>query len=211
MSMHRNPSFYCQACRMQVQLVHHGEHKYQQQDGASKDYVFGHCARCNRVGLVEYEHEADGGAAEPRQLWPSVLRPIDFELPPRVMEAYQETLRCEAAGAWMATAVMARRTLEVVVREFAPDHERFLDGLRALYTKGLISEELCRWGEELRFLGDVGVLPTDPKASHQDAKEALEFLGALLETLYHLREKFRRMQARRQRGRLGADAPERPS
>jgi hypothetical protein len=183
---------------MQVQLIARGEHQ-SAHDGAVKEYVFGHCAKCERVGLVEHERASDGDTWDTRQLYPSQLRPIEFDLPPRVMESYQEALRCESAGAWIATAIMAKRTLEAVVREFAPGEERVFDGLKAIFSKGLISEELYRWGDELRFLGDGSAV-----VGHQDAKEALEFLNALIENLYHLREKFRRMQARRQRGKLFA-------
>jgi hypothetical protein len=184
---------------MQVQLITRGEHHYAHDD-AHKDYVFGHCAKCERVGLVEYERdEPKGEASDARQIWPSSVRPVEFDLPPRVMEAYQEALRCESAGAWIATALMARRTLEAVVRDFAPEQERVLEGLKAMLAKGLISEELYRWGDEIRFLGESGA--SEYPIGHQDAKEALEYLNALIENLYFLREKFKRMQARRQRGK----------
>jgi hypothetical protein len=197
MSTQRNPSFYCPACRMQVQLINRGEHHYAHDD-AHKDYVFGHCAKCDRVGLVEYERdEPEGEASDARQLWPSPVRLVEFDLPPKVMESYQEALRCESAGAWIATALMARRTLEAVVRDFAPEHDRPTEGLKAMLAKGLISEELHRWGDEIRFLGESD--SSERPFGHQDAKEALEFLNALIETLYFLREKFKRMQARRQR------------
>jgi hypothetical protein len=184
---------------MQVQLIMRGEHHYAHDD-AHKDYVFGHCAKCDRVGLVEYERdEPEGEAKDARQIWPSPVRPVEFDLPPRVMEPYQEALRCESAGAWIATALMARRTLEAVVRDFAPEQERPFEGLKAMLAKGLISEELHRWGDEIRFLGESSV--SEYPIGHQDAKEALEFLNALIENLYFLREKFKRMQARRQRGK----------
>jgi hypothetical protein len=198
MSIQRNPSFYCPACRMQVQLITRGEHHYAHDD-AHKDYIFGHCAKCERVGLVEYERdEPEGETSNARQIWPSPVRLVEFDLPPKVLEAYQEALRCESAGAWIAAALMARRTLDAVVRDFAPEQERPSEGLRAMFTKGLISEELHRWGEEIRFLGEVSLQP-EHVIGHQDAKEALEFLNALIENLYFLREKYKRMQARRQR------------
>jgi uncharacterized protein DUF4145 len=206
MTNQRNPSFYCPACRMQVQLITRGEHHYET-ESANKDYIFGHCAKCFRAGLVEYGREgATGDASAARQLWPSPVRLIEFDLPPRVMESYQEALRCESAGAWIATALMARRTLDAVVRDFAPEHERPFEGLKAMLAKGYISEELYRWGDELRFLSEVSAQAADV-VGHQDAKEALEFLHALIENLYFLREKFKRMQARRQRGKQST-APE---
>jgi hypothetical protein len=66
--------------------------------------------------------------------------------------------------------------------------------------KGLISEELSQWGDELRFIGNIGAHPTDDVVTELDSKEALEFLEAIVETIYHLRPKFQAMRLRRARG-----------
>lgn len=54
---------------------------------------------------------------------------------------------------------------------------------------GLISEELLEWSNELRVLRNLGAHATSEKITGQDANEAIDFLQAILETLYHLRPK----------------------
>ncbi|WP_437932571.1 DUF4145 domain-containing protein [Sorangium sp. So ce291] len=191
---------------MQVQLVRDGKSSWSDETIYERIYVLGHCVKCNQTGLVEFAREYPDGEVDSRQLYPTATRPVDLELPPKVMESYTEALKCESAGAWLATAVMVRRTLEAIGKEFDPKAKRLFDGLRSMQQQGLISEELYQWGDELRFLGNIGAHPTEQLISEQDAKEALEFLGAIVETIYHLRDKFKKMQARRKRGAPGATA-----
>jgi len=138
---------------------------------------------------------------EIRQIYPPVRRAVDYKLPSKVEQAYQEALKCESAEAWLATAVMVRRTLEAVGREFDPSVRSPAAGLLAMKEKGIISEEIANWGDALRFLGNIGAHPSDEEISAQDAKDALEFMGAIIETIYHLRPKFQAMKERRAKPR----------
>ena len=96
-------------------------------------------------------------------------------------------------------AVMVRRTLEAIAREFDPDAKTLFKGLHAMKVKGLISEELSQWGDALRFIGNLGAHPTDDEVTKDDAQDAMEFLKAIVETIYDLRPKFKEMVARRQK------------
>ena len=64
---------------------------------------------------------------------------------------------------------------------------------------GIISDELARWGNELRFIGNMGAHPTDDVPTNEDAEDALDFLQAIVETLYVLRLKFQIMHDRRRK------------
>lgn len=66
-----------------------------------------------------------------------------------------------------------------------------------LRAQGVISNELSSWGHELRFLGNVGAHPRDVHVTRLDAEEAIEFLEAIIETIFHLRPKFQAMRDRR--------------
>ncbi|MEQ1568030.1 MAG: DUF4145 domain-containing protein [Myxococcota bacterium] len=130
-------------------------------------------------------------------LFPLNERRLGFQLPTKVKESYDEALRCDEAGANIATAVMVRRTLEAVVFEFDPKSRTLFEALKELKGKGVISDELLRWAHGLRFLGNIGAHPTADVVSDEDANDALDFLQAILETLYHFRPRFQAMQARR--------------
>ncbi|MGC3998040.1 MAG: DUF4145 domain-containing protein [Anaeromyxobacter sp.] len=120
-------------------------------------------------------------------------------MPPRVEESFREATRCEVAGAPLATAVMVRRTLEAIGKEFAPDAKPLFRALHVMKDKGLISDELAQWGDALRFIGNIGAHPTDDVVTSQDAREALDFLVAIVETIYVLRPKFQAMKVRREK------------
>jgi hypothetical protein len=118
-------------------------------------------------------------------------------MPPEVELSYSEAMRCESAEAWLATAVMVRRTMEAVGKDFNPNARNLAEGLKAMFNLGAISNELMEWGTELRFLGNVGAHPGGQRISHQDATDAMEFLAAIIETIYSLRPKFMAMRVRR--------------
>jgi hypothetical protein len=183
-----------------MQLVVDGTHAASPSEGEPVEfYFFGHCVRCRRPGLIgEIETGSEPWDREAMpQLFPAP-RSMSATLPRRVEESFREATRCEVAGAPLATAVMVRRTLEAIGREFAPDAKPLFRALHAMKEKGLISEELAQWGDALRFIGNIGAHPTDDVVTLQDAREALDFLVAIVETIYVLRPKFQAMKARRQ-------------
>jgi hypothetical protein len=190
-------TFHCPNCKSIVQMQVDGKHKEYDSEGPGElEYLFGHCVRCNTSALVR-EWASSPETVEYDQLYPAKVRAHALKLPPRVDVSYKEAILCLDARAWLATAVMVRRTLEAVGKEFDPNARTLLKGLEALHAKGAISDELKAWGTELRFLGNIGAHPSDDEISYHDATEAVEFLNAIIETIYHLRPKFQAMQARR--------------
>lgn len=207
--------FRCPRCKAFVQLKVDGRHfkPLENEEDPHTWLLFGHCVRCNQAGIVEEietgpdQWDREIGA----QIYPPATRSIDFALPPLVEESFQEAIKCESIGAPLATAVMVRRTLEAIARQFDPSAKNLFRGLHAMKEKGLISEELAQWGDQLRFIGNIGAHPTDEdKVTMQDAREAVEFLNAIVETIYHLRPKFQAMQARRQAKKAKPKPPPNP-
>ncbi len=193
--------FWCPGCKAHMQLVIDGVHGWQPEEGDLVTvYRFGHCVRCRRPGLIAELEVGQDEYAPPSQEYPAT-RDVDAQLPPKVEESFREALRCEIAGAPLATAVMVRRTLEAIGRTFDPDARTLAKVLRAMKDKGLISEELAQWGDALRFIGNIGAHPTDDVVTQQDSREALDFLVAIVETIYVLRPKFQKMKARREKAK----------
>jgi hypothetical protein len=162
-------------------------------------HSFGHCAVCKEPGVIETT-ESDYGVFGDEQLFPVLPRGLPKGLlRDRVEVSYREAAKCSAAEAWLATAVMVRRTLEAIGQEFDPKAKRLLDGLEAMKRQGVISEELLQWAHHLRVLGNHGAHPGDEVVAPEDGQEAMEFLEAIAETIYVLRPKFERMKRRRER------------
>jgi hypothetical protein len=193
--------FWCPDCKGRMQLVIVGSHKLSGHEGEPDVmYHFGYCVKCRRPGVIgEIELGPEPWDWDPiPQVYPAA-RTVDADLPPRVDESFREAMQCEVAGAPLATAVMVRRTLEAIGREFAPDAKPLFRALHVMKDKGLISDELAQWGDALRFIGNIGAHPTDDVVTAQDGREALDFLIAIVETIYVLRPKFQAMKSRRER------------
>jgi hypothetical protein len=159
----------CLTCKARTQLVVVGEHRLPRwEDIPPRVHSFGHCAVCGEPGVTETT-AGPYGTEEDEQLFPSPPRTLPKRLlPPRVEVSYREAVKCASAEAWLATAVMVRRTLEAIGQEFDPKAKPLFAGLKAMKEKGVISEELLQWGDHLRFLGNVSAHPTDEVVEPED-------------------------------------------
>ena len=164
-------TFRCPNCDQLASLSRIGGHSLVEDGVGEVEYIFGSCVRCGTPALVEEYPHADGTGTI--QHFPSAPKTLDVELPRRVKLSYREALQCATARAYIATAVMVRRTLEAVGKEFKPDARGLADGLKAMQAQGVISAEVFAWGEELRFLGNIGAHPTDDEITAQDATDSI--------------------------------------
>ncbi len=187
---------WCPDCNANMGFVEIAQHSYWLEDGLRVVCKFGHCIKCRRPAQLEYT-EVGAGEFERAQTLPPLGMAIDFPLPRRIADSYQEAVRCLATGSWHATAVMVGRTLEAVGKAFDSNAGTLFDGLKRMKAAGVISDELATWGDELRFLRNVGAHSTDDVVTQQDARDAVDFLNAIVETLYRLRPKFQAMRDRR--------------
>ena len=101
---------------------------------------------------------------------------------------------------------MGRRTLEAIGKDFDPNAKSVFEGLKKMKDAGIISDELHEWSDLLRKYGNIGAHATETEVSEQDGKEMMEFLDAIIETIYSLRPRFKAMRDRHQSGQ---DAPAR--
>jgi len=172
-----------------------------EEDGPVLNVYFGHCVKCYQLGIVtrEWRGPEPDDLYNAEQVFPVIYPEVrfDYPVPDLVRNSYIEARKCHSAGAFLATAVMIRRTLEAVAKNFEINTKNLYDGLKKMKESGIISEEFLLWGTELRFLGNIGAHATEQTVSQQDVTEALEFTNAIIETIYHLRPKFERMRLRR--------------
>lgn len=115
-------------------------------------------------------------------------------------QSYKEALRCEEAEAWLACVVMVGRTLEAISREHFPSDKALttFSGINRLHDEGIISDQLKTWADELRVLRNIGAHATPNQVSEADAREAVDFLKAILENVYDLTPKFEAFKQRRE-------------
>lgn len=195
--------FFCVHCRARMQLAIVGSKRIEapaDSDNSPYEDFFGTCIKCDSPAILRrgilpsgaYEHFAT-------QVFPpeTLVDRIDFVVPEDVKESYLEAQKCLAAQAWNATAVMVRRSLEAIAKDIDPKTKSLHAGLQKLNEKGIISAELKEWGDLLKFIGNTGAHSSLHRITRQDAEDALEFAGAIIETIYHLRPKFQKALRRK--------------
>lgn len=72
------------------------------------------CGTCYDPFLVIEEDYGEGWDGEPVILWPKQQRPLSVQVPEALRREHDEARQCFSSKAYMATAVMVRRTLEGV-------------------------------------------------------------------------------------------------
>ena len=200
------PVVYCAKCKAQTRTTILNIDVEHDGDGDKAGRLL--CCRCPSCespfllrqthGGVEYMQGIEFDVwAQPHALYPTPSRAIPDDLPPLVATGYREAIRCEAAEVWLATAVMVGRTLEAVAIAQTGSNAMLAKGWKEMQNQGIISAELASWGDELRYLRNIAAHPTDKEVTGQDAREALDFLEAIIETIYVLRVRFEKMKARR--------------
>lgn len=198
------PIIACPECCAATQLNPVGSHESEDGDldGLQYRFLHGRCVRCGSPAvLMCSRHDGEGPEwSDYRQLFPRPARTVDstLALPTQVRTSFLEAVRCESAEAWLATSVMVRRTLEAIGKEFDPAVKSPQKALEALKTKGVISQEMWEWGDHLRFLGNIGAHPSADEVGKQDASDALDFLQAIIETIFRLRMQFGALKRRRE-------------
>lgn len=162
------------------------------------EYTYVTCSGCSAPMLLmrSFFYDQTGGDFELRfhRIYPPMRRQLSFAIPIGVRRGYEEAVRCEEAKAWTATAVMVGTALEAICIEFDDSSTSIADGLRRMRDAGAISQELFEWGNGLRHLRNEGAHVAPTNVSAADAAFAVDFLQALVEILFDLRERFEAWQ-----------------
>ncbi|MFG3285334.1 DUF4145 domain-containing protein [Streptomyces sp. NPDC048111] len=116
------------------------------------------------------------------------------------------------AGAYWATATMARRTLELVCKDQGAAGSNLAKKTEWLEQDNKIEGRLLDWATALRFVGNDGT-HGDAEVKRQDAEDALVFTEALLEHIYVLTVQYEKFSERRQKraAKKSAPAPQSPA
>jgi hypothetical protein len=181
----------CPDCdRPRAFVVVHRHARYTDEMDLPEEYTYAVCPSCSAAIVLTREH--DGRSFDDSRYvrqFPAMKRRLAFAVPRVVRNSYDEAVQCEEAKAWTATAVMVGRALEAICGEFDPSSRSIHDGLQKMLAAGAISQELKDWGDGLRIVRNEGAHAGERVAA-VDAQYALDFLQALIEILFDLRERF---------------------
>ena len=106
--------------------------------------------------------------------YPAITLDFDSEnIPERIKSTFEEALNCLAAGCFIASAIMVRRTLEEVCEDKNATGNNLKAKIKDLGSKIVIPQELLEAMDELRLLGN--------DAAHIEAKQYDQITGIELE------------------------------
>ncbi len=163
-------------------------------------YALLSCPGCSDAMLVyRYDFEAEDDYI---RIWPSV-RSGHHELPPAIRDSFDEALKCQRVGAFLACVLMCRRVLEAVCRHHYPDVRPLAFGLKKLHDEGIIEKRLFSWAEALRDAGNLSAHDPSAQVSRQDATDLVDFTEAILNYVFVLSKKFERFKERQTHSRQG--------
>ncbi|NOT08018.1 MAG: DUF4145 domain-containing protein [Gemmatimonadales bacterium] len=118
-------------------------------------------------------------------------------VPKSVAGAFDEASRCYGARAYTATAIMCRKALEALVKEHGVKARNLAAALKKMRDKGLIESRLFEWADGLRLAGNDAAHDAAETLTRDDAKDTLDFAGALIEYVFTFRDRFEAFKQRR--------------
>jgi hypothetical protein len=133
----------------------------------------------------------------PTILWPELNREMSLKIPEPLRAEHSEARKCFNSGAYTATVVMVRRTLEGVCADNGAKGTLY-KALEQMKLVGLIEGRLLEWAQELRVIGNDGAHYTGRPVARQDAKDAIDLAEAILNYMYVFSAQFAEFRERRQ-------------
>ena len=131
---------------------------------------------------------------------------IDFDttgLPAGVLGAVQEAVTCHANGAYVATAIMVRKTLEELCRDRGAEGKHLYHRLEALRDSVILPPGFFEGLEEVRLLGNDAAhveSKTYEKVGREEAEIAIAFTKEVLKAVYQLDQLTDRFRSLHQKG-----------
>jgi hypothetical protein len=128
---------------------------------------------------------------------------LDFDatdLPPAVLEAFEEAVTCHANQCYTAAGIMVRRTLEEVCADRGANGSTLKDRLQNLGQSVILPKELLDGLDELRLVGnDAAHIVTKHFVVGKDEVEAAVAVTKLvLQALYQYASAVAKLQALKQ-------------
>jgi Domain of unknown function (DUF4145) len=133
----------------------------------------------------------------PEREYPPMDRTLQYSVPDSIRNAFTEARTCFRAKAFIATAIMCRKTLEGICSAHGTKSKNLAGELKELKDKGVIENRLFEWAEALRTMGNEAAHGVDFIVSREDAEDTLQFTEALIQYVFTYRDRFEEFKKRR--------------
>lgn len=206
---------YCSECGVQVELTEAGSYsKRRPADGSvapldptdvpwiAEEFVLCNCPKCQSPFLFKREWyeipaEFETVTSEPELLYPKAGRLPQSLLPRQVAKPYQDAVRSYEVGLNEPCVIMCRKCLEAVCHLQGVTKGNLKTRLEGLRDAGVIDSKLYTWTDGLRLVANDAAHDIDISLSNQDARDAIDFVEAILSYVFLLAKKFKEFEARR--------------
>ena len=206
---------FCTICNVQVELIETGSFSKRRPADESvapydptdipwiaEEYVLCKCPKCESPFLFRrewYEIPAmyETVTSEPELLYPTTNRLPLSSLPHSVAKSYRDAIRSLDVGLYEPCVIMCRKCLEALCHEHGVSKGNLKDKLAALKENGVIDSKLHAWTDGLRLIGNDAAHDLAYEICPQDAKDAVEFVEAVISYIFLLTIKFQEFETRR--------------
>lgn len=151
---------------------------------------------CNYLGIRKCPNEKCKGhlffiadsSDEVLMTSPSETIPFEKEnIPQKVLNAFDEAIKCHSNACFIASAIMIRKTLEEICIDRGATGKNLFKKLEDLGSKILIPQELLSGMNELRLLGNDAAhieAQTFSEIGKEEIEVSLEFAKEILKAVY---------------------------
>lgn len=118
-------------------------------------------------------------------IYPNPLpSPTDQRIPEDIRSDIIESKYCFSIGAFRASAVMARRSIQNACIDKGAKKKNLVDQIDELKSSGVITSDLKEWADVVRWVGNDAAHPNNDKVERDDAKDILELAEQFLHVVY---------------------------
>lgn len=196
--------FECGHCHTKVQGEDHGRANfYVELMNMPEEWILATCSNCEMPNVIGRKLYGLDGQKEvwgdDWRVYPPRARTFGPEVPNAIRKTYDEAQANLRSGSFLSTALMCRRTVELLAKDLGVKGRDLATKLRNLHTDETIDSRLYEWAEALRFAGNDAAHEDDPAAdiSKEDANDLAIFTEAIIDFVYIYRARFDEFQARR--------------
>lgn len=187
----------CPKCGTKATATAEGSYEFPDDNFEVQHYAIVQCEACYCVMFVRHLANENFSRDKATVLWPQIDRTLSKAIPDSLRLEHNEARTCFRNGAYTATVVMVRRTLEGVCTEHNVKNMTLVKALERMKNNELIEGRLLEWAQELRVLGNQGAHFTGKQVPRADAEDALALAEALLDYLYVFSAQFDAFKERR--------------
>ncbi len=194
----------CPNCHASVDAQEIGSTIVDGWTGDTGDYVFLRCRKCDRPIVMKMDlkyPDLDTGperGSRGTRVYPAPPRVGRPGVPAQIDASINEAHVCFEAGAYLACAVMCRRTLETLTAHHLPKAKGTLaKRVETLHKDGVINDTLAAWAKALREDGNLAAHEPEAQLDAGDARPLLEFSEALVDFVFVLNARFKQFEERR--------------